>query len=48
MTEQDMRNLAIVQRMYAGNQEEQRNIASGIVWHVPGHNPVSGDYHGFE
>ncbi|HYP41299.1 MAG TPA: nuclear transport factor 2 family protein [Chloroflexia bacterium] len=19
-----------------------------MVWHVPGHNPVSGDYHGFE
>ena len=29
-------------------QDERRSIARDIVWHVPGHNPVSGDYHGFD
>lgn len=48
MTEQDSRNIAIVRRMYTGDEQERRNIASEIVWHVPGHNPASGDYHGFE
>jgi hypothetical protein len=48
MTEKDKRNLAIVRKMYEGDQAERANIASDIVWHVPGHNPVSGDYHGFE
>jgi len=48
MTEQDKLNIEIVRRMYIGDEEERRNIAPDIVWHVPGHNPVSGDYHGFE
>jgi uncharacterized protein len=48
MAEEDQRNIAIVQRMYAGDEAERRTIARAIVWHVPGHNPVSGDYHGFE
>ena len=48
MTEQDQRNIAAVQRMYRGESEETATIASDIVWHVPGHNPVSGDYHGYE
>ena len=47
MTEQDIRNIEIVRRMYAGDREEQRQIAPEIVWHVPGHNPVSGEYRGF-
>ena len=48
MTEQDRRNIETVRRMYAGDEEERRNIASDIVWHVPGHNPVSGTYRGFD
>jgi uncharacterized protein len=47
MTEQDNRNLAAVRKMYEGDVSERANIAADIVWHVPGHNPVSGDYHGF-
>lgn len=34
--------------MYEGDAAERANIASDIVWHVPGHNPVSGDYHGYD
>ncbi|HEY4698390.1 MAG TPA: nuclear transport factor 2 family protein [Gallionella sp.] len=48
MTEQDQRNIDIVRRMYTGDDAERANIAPHIVWHVPGHNPVSGDYRGFE
>jgi len=48
MTEQDERNMHTVRRMYAGDEAERRSIARDIVWHVPGHNPVSGDYHGFD
>jgi len=48
MTAQDRRNMEIVQRMYTGDAAERATIAPNSVWHVPGHNPVSGDYHGFE
>jgi ketosteroid isomerase-like protein len=48
MTEQDKRNIEIVRLMYHGDETERANIAPDIVWHVPGHNPVSGDYHEFE
>jgi ketosteroid isomerase-like protein len=48
MTDQDMRNIEAVRRMYMGDEAERRNIAQDIVWHVPGHNPVSGEYRGFE
>ena len=48
MTEQDKRNIEVVRLMYTGDETERANIAPDIVWHVPGHNPVSGDYHGFE
>jgi hypothetical protein len=34
--------------MYSGDETERAKIAKNIVWHVPGHNPVSGDYHGFQ
>ena len=34
--------------MYAGDEAERASIARDIVWHVPGHNPVSGDYHGYQ
>lgn len=48
MTDQDTRNIAVVRKMYEGDASERASIARDIVWHVPGHNPVSGDYHGFE
>ena len=47
MTEQDERNIRMVQLMYAGDEYERERIARDIVWHVPGHNPVSGEYRGF-
>jgi uncharacterized protein len=47
MTDQDAHNIAVVRRMYEGDEAERRNIAADIVWHVPGHNPVSGEYRGF-
>jgi ketosteroid isomerase-like protein len=43
MTERDKRNIEAVRRFY--NQEEEF-AATDIVWHVPGHNPVSGVYSG--
>lgn len=48
MTEQDKRHLAAVRRMYAGEETELATVAPEIVWHVPGHNPVSGDYVGYD
>jgi len=48
MTEQDERNIAVVRLMYTGDEAERANIAQDIVWHVPGHNPVSGEYRGFD
>lgn len=48
MTEQDQRNIETVRQMYRGENAENTTIAADIVWHVPGHNPVSGDYHGYE
>jgi ketosteroid isomerase-like protein len=48
MTEQDQRNIKTARRMYTGDEAERAIIAEDIVWHVPGHNPVSGDYHGIE
>lgn len=48
MTDQDKRNIAVVRAMVAGDEAERASIARDIVWHVPGHNPVSGDYHGYD
>lgn len=48
MTEKDKRNIETARRMYTGDEAERAHIAAEIVWHVPGHNPVSGDYHGFD
>ena len=48
MNEQDKRTIETARRMYTGDEAEHANIAPNIVWHVPGHNPVSGDYHGFD
>jgi hypothetical protein len=48
MDEKDKRNIEGARRMYEGDEAERANIAPDLVWHVPGHNPVSGDYHGFK
>lgn len=48
MTENDKRNIAVARLLYTGEAAERGSIAPDIVWHVPGHNPVSGDYRGFE
>lgn len=43
MTEQDQWSIETVRRFY---RQEQEYAAKDIVWHVPGHNHVSGEYHG--
>ena len=48
MTEQDQQKIDVVRRMYVGEESERAAIAQNVVWHVPGHNPVSGDYHGYQ
>lgn len=48
MIEQDERNIKAVRLMYEGDEAERSQIAADIVWHVPGHNPVSGIYRGFD
>jgi ketosteroid isomerase-like protein len=48
MSPQDERTLEVARRLYGGDEAERANIAQDIVWHVPGHNPVSGDYEGYE
>ncbi len=47
MTETDQHHLEVVRLMYAGDAAERAQIAPDIVWHVPGHNPVSGAYRGY-
>jgi ketosteroid isomerase-like protein len=47
MNEQDRLNLEIARLLYSGDEAERVNIAQDIVWHVPGHNQVSGNYHGY-
>jgi ketosteroid isomerase-like protein len=47
MTEQDKQFIKAAMRFYTGDEAEIAGIAQDIVWHVPGHNPVSGDYRGF-
>ena len=46
MNEQDKRQIATARRLYAGEASERSVLAPDIVWHVPGHNPVSGEYRG--
>jgi hypothetical protein len=47
MTEQDRRNIEVVRKMYQGDELERASIARDIIWHVPGHNLVSGEYRGY-
>jgi len=48
MKTQDQLRIQTVRQFYSGEEAERRSIAPEIVWHVPGHNPVSGDYQGFD
>jgi ketosteroid isomerase-like protein len=48
MPEQDKKFIEVVRLMYTGDAAERANIAQDIIWHVPGHNPVSGEYRGFK
>ena len=48
MTDDDRHNIEAVMRMYRGETAEYATIAPDIVWHVPGHNPVSGEYRGYK
>lgn len=48
MNEQDKRNIETARKMYTGDETELAALAANIIWHVPGHNPVSGEYHGFQ
>lgn len=41
--QRDQLSIAAVRRFY---QAERETAAPDIVWHVPGHNPVSGEYRG--
>jgi uncharacterized protein len=43
MTDQDKKNIEVVRQAYATGENA---ISPNIVWHVPGHNPVSGVYKG--
>lgn len=46
MTERDKRLIERARMVYTGEAQEREIISPNIVWHVPGHNPVSGDYRG--
>jgi ketosteroid isomerase-like protein len=46
MTERDQLLLANARMVYSGEAREKELISPDIVWHVPGHNPVSGEYRG--
>src|SRR5262245_11007218 len=46
MTERDLKLIELARMVYSGEAQEKAIISPDIVWHVPGHNPVSGDYRG--
>jgi ketosteroid isomerase-like protein len=45
MTDQDKQNIEVVKQAYQ-DEAGKKAISPNIVWHVPGHNPVSGVYRG--
>ena len=47
-TKQEQINKQNMFLMYNGDKAERAKIASDIVWHEPGDNPVSGTHHGFK
>lgn len=46
MTEHDLQLVANAKTLYSGETAERNVLSPEIVWHVPGHNPVSGEYRG--
>lgn len=48
MTDRDIRLMELARLLYTGEAREKQVISPQIVWHVPGHNPVSGDYRGHD
>ena len=46
MKERDQRLIELARMVYTGEANEKEIISPNIVWHVPGHNPVSGEYRG--
>ena len=46
MTERDHKLIVLARMVYTGEAREKEIISPEIVWHVPGHNPVSGEYRG--
>lgn len=46
MSDQD--TLQTVMTLYRGSIDERRAVAPDLIWHVPGNNPTSGTYHGFD
>lgn len=48
MNEQDLRNIEVAKKMYSGESAERASVAQHIIWHPPGHNPVSRDFVGYE
>lgn len=48
MTARDTRLTELARKVYTGQAHEKQIISPNILWHVPGHNPVSGDYRGRE
>lgn len=48
MTERDRILCERARLLYSGEAQERALVSPDIVWHVPGHNPVSGVYRGQE
>lgn len=48
MTERDRELCDLARLLYSGEARERELLSPEIVWHVPGHNPVSGVYRGQE
>ncbi|MCC7161720.1 MAG: nuclear transport factor 2 family protein [Anaerolineae bacterium] len=46
MTERDTQLIQLARMVYTGEAAEHKIISPDILWHVPGHNPVSGEYRG--
>ena len=48
MTKRDARLIELAKMLYSGEARERELVSKDIVWHVPGHNPVSGEYRGHD
>lgn len=46
MTERDIKLIQLARMVYTGEAREKEIISQNILWHVPGHNPVAGEYRG--